>query len=57
MNQWRSGVFIPGDDNLKIEYPRRVFERNRVSNCYKYFCFFSYTRKDLPEIGHFPMMI
>lgn len=32
-------MHIPSDDNLKIEYLSRVFDRNRVSNCYKYFWF------------------
>lgn len=38
-------MHIPGDDNLKIEYLSRMFDRNRVSNCYKYFWFLAILRK------------
>lgn len=40
---------IPFDDNLKIEYLSRVFDRNRVSNCYKYFWFLAILGKISPE--------
>ena len=30
---------LPYADNLRIEYLSRVFDRNRISNCYKYFWF------------------
>lgn len=36
---------IPYDDSLKIEYLSRVFDRNRVSNCYKYFWFIAILEK------------
>ena len=42
-------MHIPGDDNLKIEYLSRVFDRNRVSNCYKYFWFLAILGKITPE--------
>ena len=32
-------MFLPYADNLKIDYLSRVFDRNRISNCYKYFWF------------------
>ena len=32
-------MILPYADNLKIEYLSRVFDRNRISNCYKYFWF------------------
>lgn len=38
-------MHIPSDDNLKIEYLKRVFDRNRISNCYKYFWFLAILRK------------
>ena len=28
---------LPYSDNLNIGYLSRLFDRNRVSNCYKYF--------------------
>lgn len=37
-------MHIPSDDNLKVEYLSRVFDRNRVSNCYKYFWFLAILR-------------
>ncbi|MBO4679709.1 MAG: hypothetical protein J5626_08565 [Lachnospiraceae bacterium] len=40
---------IPYDDNLKIEYLSRVFDRNRISNCYKYFWFIAILRKIAPD--------
>lgn len=42
-------MHIPGDDNLKIEYLSRMFDRNRVSNCYKYFWFLAILSKITPE--------
>lgn len=32
-------MILPYADNLRIEYLSRVFDRNRISNCYKYFWF------------------
>lgn len=42
-------MYIPGDDSLKIEYLSRVFDRKRVSNCYKYFWFLAILSKITPE--------
>lgn len=42
-------MHIPSDDNLKIEYLSRVFDRERVSNCYKYFWFLAILGKISPE--------
>ena len=42
-------MHIPGDDSLKIEYLSRVFDRKRVSNCYKYFWFLAILSKITPE--------
>ena len=40
---------IPYDENLKIEYLSRVFDRNRISNCYKYFWFLAILEKLAPD--------
>ena len=32
-------MILPYAENLSIEYLSRVFDRNRISNCYKYFWF------------------
>ena len=40
---------IPYDDNLKIEYLGHVFDRNRISNCYKYFWLMGILRKITPD--------
>lgn len=42
-------MLIPYDENLKIEYLSRVFDRNRVSNCYKYFWFLAILEKISPQ--------
>ena len=44
---------IPYDDNLKIEYLSRIFDRNRISNCYKYFWFMAILRKITPDARTF----
>ncbi len=38
-------MYLPYDDSLKIEYLSRVFDRNRISNCYKYFWFLAILEK------------
>ncbi|MBR6095111.1 MAG: hypothetical protein IKP92_08855 [Lachnospiraceae bacterium] len=38
-------MILPYEDNLRIEYLSRVFDRNRVSNCYKYFWFMAILKK------------
>ena len=38
-------MILPYSDNLKIEYLSRIFDRNRISNCYKYFWFMSILEK------------
>ena len=38
-------MYLPYAENLKIEYLSRVFDRNRISNCYKYFWFMAILRK------------
>ena len=40
---------IPYDDNLKIEYLSRIFDRSRISTCYKYFWFLAILRKITPN--------
>ena len=40
---------IPYDDNLKIEYLIRIFDRSRISTCYKYFWFLAILRKITPN--------
>lgn len=40
---------IPYDENLKIEYLSRVFDRTRISNCYKYFWFIAILGKITPD--------
>lgn len=42
-------MLIPYDENLKIEYLSRIFDRNRVSNCYKYFWFLAILEKISPQ--------
>ena len=44
---------IPYDDSLKIEYLSRIFDRNRVSNCYKYFWMFAILRRISKEDFNF----
>ena len=40
---------VPYDENLKIEYFSHVFDRNRISNCYKYFWLMAILRKISPD--------
>ena len=42
-------MYIPYDENLKIEYLSHVFDRKRVSNCYKYFWFMAILEKISPD--------
>ena len=32
-------MFLPYEENLEIRYLNRIFDRSRISNCYKYFWF------------------
>jgi hypothetical protein len=38
-------MYLPYDDNLKIGELSRVFDRNRISNCYKFFWFLAILEK------------
>ena len=38
-------MILPYEENLKIEYLSHIFDRSRISNCYKYFWFLAILEK------------
>jgi len=46
-------MLLPYEESLSIEYLSRIFDRNRISNCYKYFWFIAIAEKISEEKTEF----